>query len=216
MSVTVCTITALLCTSAGAQASPGQAGAGGGAPVTTGLARPATQPSGGAAAAAGGSSPGPDDWHGPVVTHPEQPEVDYARGEVCPFPAHAEFPVVDMVQKTWTNGAGDPVYAVVSGPLIMDVTNKDTGRTVRRDLSGTGSVTYPEPGDTGTRVLSGGDWGVGLRTGDRPAHDKWLVSRGFMSVRITTSGGETHRELLVLEGRYEDLCRTLASGGARR
>lgn len=211
VAVAVCTLTALLCASAGAQASPGQAGAAAGsdAPTTARPLRSSAQPSSGAAAAAGKPVPHSDDWQGPFVTRPKQPEVNYPRGEVCPFPTHAEFPVVDMVQKTWKNSAGDPVYAIISGPLIMEVTNKDTGKTIRRDLSGTGSLSYPDPGTT-TRVLSGGDWGVGLHTDDRPAHNKWLVSRGFMAVRITESGGETQRELLALEGPYEDLCKTLA------
>ncbi|UNT00665.1 hypothetical protein MMF93_32435 [Streptomyces tubbatahanensis] len=199
--MTVCAVTALLCTSAGAQASPGAVQTPpGSAQASPGSTR--AEGDGGHASRSGG-------WHGPVVSHPGQPEIDYPRGEVCAFPTHAEFPVVDMVQKTWTNDAGDPVYAVISGPLIMDVTNKDTGKTVRRDLSGTGTLSYPDPGRSDTYVLSGGDWGVGLHTSDRPAHNKWLVSRGFMSVRLTKSGGETHRELLTLEGRYENLCETL-------
>ncbi|WP_137034834.1 hypothetical protein [Streptomyces albus] len=191
--VAACAVTALLCASAGAQASPG----------------PSVGRAGGGAVA-GGPTPRSDNWHGPVVTHPGQPEVHYARGEVCPFPADATFPVVDMTQKTWTNDTGDPVYAVISGPLVMEVTNRDTGKTVRRDLSGTGSLSYPDPGSS-TRVLSGGDWGVGLHTDDGPVHNKWIVSRGFMAVRISESGGETRRELLELEGPYEDLCKTLAS-----
>ncbi|MFF8287284.1 hypothetical protein ACF06W_31840 [Streptomyces albus] len=192
--VAACAVTALLCASAGAQASPGQASVG----------------RAGDEAVAGGPTPRPGNWHGPVVTHPGQPEVHYARGEVCPFPADATFPVVDMTQQTWTNDAGDPVYAVISGPLVMEVTNRDTGKTVRRDLSGTGSLSYPDPGSS-ARVLSGGNWGVGLHTDDGPVHNKWIVSRGFMAVRISESGGETRRELLELEGRYEDLCKTLAS-----
>lgn len=183
---------ALLCAVPGAQAAPAR---------DTGDV--SARPAGARAADRSGG------WHGPVVTRPEQPEIDYPRGEVCPFPAHATFPVVDMVQKTWTNDAGDPVYAVVSGPLVMEATNLDTGRTVRRDVSGTGTLTYPEPG-TGTHVLSGGDWGAGLHTGDRPVHNRWLISRGFMAVRYSEDGNGTSRELLELSGPYEDLCETLA------
>ncbi|MFI8849739.1 hypothetical protein ACIGW3_05990 [Streptomyces sp. NPDC053499] len=178
-----CAVMALLCASVAARAA-------------------SESPAGDSGRATGG-------WHGPVVTRPGQPEIDYPRGEVCPFPTHATFPVVDMVQKTWTNDAGDPVYAVISGPLVMKVTNEDTGKTVRRDLSGTGTLTYPEPGSD-THVLSGGDWGVGLHTTDRPVHNKWLISRGFMAVRITEGPHGTSRQLLALEGRYEDLCETLA------
>lgn len=151
-------------------------------------------------------------WHGPVVTRPAQPDIDYPRGEVCPFPVKARFPVVDMTQKTWTDDDGNPVFAIVSGPLVVDATNLDTGKTVRRDISGTGTYSYPEPG-TSTRILSGGDWAVGFRSADRPVHNKWLISRGFMSVRVTESNGTTQRELLELDGRYEDLCKTLAGRG---
>ncbi|WP_209243794.1 hypothetical protein [Streptomyces oryzae] len=194
--VTLCTAMALLCASVAARAAPGQDGGD----------RGDSRHSGGAGVRGAGRTGG---WHGPVVTHPGQPEIDYPRGEVCPFATHAEFPVVDMVQRTWTNDAGDPVYAVISGPLVMDVTNKETGKTIRRDLSGTGTLVYPEPGSD-THVLSGGDWGVGLHTSDRPEHNKWLVSRGFMAVRIKEGPHGTSRELLVLEGPYEDLCKTLA------
>ena len=184
----------------------GAAGVGGG-PTARDTAFATRDTAGGGAASV--TSTAGRGWHGPVVTHPGQPEIDYPRGEVCPFPTHAEFPVVDMVQKTWTDDAGNPVFAVVSGPLVMDATNLDTGKTIRRDLSGTGTMSYPEPG-SGTHVLSGGDWGVGLHTGDRPVHNKWLVSRGFMSVKFTEQDGGTARELLALEGRYENLCETLA------
>jgi hypothetical protein len=147
--------------------------------------------------------------HGPVVTHPQQKPVDYPAGEVCSFAAHADFPVADLTLRTWYDDERRPVFGVESGALVMRVTNLDTGRTVTRDLSGTGTLTYPGS-DPDSHILGGGDWGVGLHTSDRPVHNKWLISRGHMSVQITTEGGETKRRLLSLLGPYENLCETLA------
>ncbi|MDJ1136022.1 hypothetical protein [Streptomyces iconiensis] len=143
--------------------------------------------------------------HGPVVTHPEMTPRDNPAGDVCAFDMHTEFPVADLTLRTWTNDAGDPVYAIESGPLVARVTNTETGRTVERDISGTGTHTYP---DKHTDILSGSDWAGVLHKGDKPAN-KLLISRGFMSVKITTEGDRTHRELLALDGKYEDLCETL-------
>ncbi|MFG3252409.1 hypothetical protein [Streptomyces sp. NPDC048172] len=143
--------------------------------------------------------------HGPVVTHPEQSEITTKRGEVCPFPTHATFPVADLTLKTWSNDAGDPVFAIESGPLVMRVKNLDTGKTITRDISGQGTHTYP---DKNTTVWAGPDWGVLLRKGDQPAN-KWLISRGFMAVESTKDGDRTTKRVIALDGDYEDICKTL-------
>lgn len=159
------------------------------------------------AAAVRSGGPLPEGVHGPVVTHPVQQPVDHPAGEVCPFASHAVFPVNDLTLRTWYDEDGDPVFATESGPLVMDVTNLATGRSVTRDISGSGTLTYL---DDGSYILSGGDWGAGFHTSDRPAHNRWIISRGSMSVRITAGGGTTARRLLELRGPYEDLCETLA------
>lgn len=143
---------------------------------------------------------------GPVVTHPVQESFDYPAGEVCAFPSHADFPVSDLTTRTWTDAAGTPVFAIESGPLIMKVTNLATGRSVERDISGTGVITYPDPDSF---VLSGNDWSAGFHTGDHP-HNQWIVASTFMSVKISTVAGKSTRTLLALAGPYEDLCKTLA------
>lgn len=152
----------------------------------------------------GGELPG--GVHGPVVTHPKQPPVDYPAGEVCEFAAHADFPVDDLTLSTWYDDGGRPVFATASGPLVMDVANLANGRTVRRDISGSGTMTYL---DDGSHITSGSDWGVGFHTPDRPVHNRWIISRGWMSVQISEENGTTSRRLLELRGEYEDLCETL-------
>lgn len=166
-----------------------------------------------AAAAVGSGGPLPGDLHGPVVTHPVQEEVDYPAGEVCPFPSHAEFPVNDLTIRTWYDEKDRPVFATESGPLVMVVTNLATGRKVTRDISGSGTITYLS---AGSYILSGRDWGVGFRTADRPMHNRWIISRGSMSVQITKEGGTTSRTLLDLRGPHENLCETLGGDGSAR
>ncbi|WP_052396982.1 hypothetical protein [Streptomyces sp. NRRL F-5123] len=144
---------------------------------------------------------------GPVVTYPTESPRDYPAGEVCAFPTHTEFPVSDLRMRTWTDSAGTPVFAIEDGPLLMRVTNVDTGRTIVRDISGTGVITYPTPD---SYILSGNDWSAGFHTTDRPVHNKWIVASTFMSVKITTVDGRTSRELLALIGPYEDICATLS------
>ncbi|MFG3254170.1 hypothetical protein [Streptomyces sp. NPDC048172] len=144
--------------------------------------------------------------HGPFVTHPEMKPRDNPAGDVCPFDMHTEFPVADLTLRTWKNDAGDPVFAIESGPLVARVTNTWTGETVERDISGTGTHTYP---DKKTDILSGPDWAGVLHKGDKPAN-KLLIAHGYMSIKITTEGDRTKREVLALDGEYEDLCETLS------
>lgn len=147
---------------------------------------------------------------GPVVTHPVEQSFDYPAGEVCAFPSHADFPVSDLTTKTWTDAAGNPVIATETGPLIMKVTNLDNGKSVVRDISGDGVITYPDYPSADTYVLSGNDWGAGFHTADRPAHNRWIIASTFMSVKISVVDGKVSRQLLALGGPYEDLCKTLA------
>lgn len=109
--------------------------------------------------------------------------------------------------KTWNDKAGNPVFSLESGPLVMRVTNLATGESVVRDISGSGTVVYP---DANSFILSGGDWSASFHTNDRPAHNRWIITRGFMSVKVSTVDGVSSRQLLALRGPFEDLCMTLA------
>lgn len=149
---------------------------------------------------------------GPIVTHPVQESFGYPAGEVCSFPSHSDFPVQDLTLKTWTDAAGNPLFAMGSGPLYMRTTNLDTGKSVLSDISGSGTITYPDYPDESTYVLSGNDWGAGFHTTDSPVHNHWIVAYGYMSVKISTADGVNSRKtLLALQGPYTDLCKALQS-----
>lgn len=143
---------------------------------------------------------------GPIVTHPVQQPFAYPAGEVCDFPSTAVFPVSDLTLQTWTDQDGNPLFAVESGPLVMTVTNLDTGESVTRDIGGTGVINYF---DDGSYTLTGYDWAATFHTGDSP-HNKWFVAKDFMSVKLSPDGdGGWHHTLLAAAGRVEDLCETL-------
>ncbi|SCK56205.1 hypothetical protein [Streptomyces sp. WMMB 322] len=125
----------------------------------------------------------------------------------------AEFPVDDLTLRTRYDEKDRPVFAAESGPLVMVVTNLATGRKVTRDISGSGTITCL---GADSYILSGGDWGAGFHTSDRPMHNRWITGRGSMSVQITKDGGTSSRTLLDLRGPYEDLCETLGRGGSAR
>ncbi|MFE6776446.1 hypothetical protein [Streptomyces sp. NPDC057702] len=163
-----------------------------------------------AAPTAGTRPAGPE---GPVVTHPESRPYDYPAGEVCPFRARAEFPVSDLRLRTWTDGAGRPVFAVEDGPLVLRATNLDTGTSVEREVSGTATIGYPEYPRSDVYVMGGDNWATGFHTHDQPG-GRWIISRGYMAVEIrpaTDGSAGTAKRLLALYGPYEDLCATLAA-----
>jgi hypothetical protein len=180
------------------------AGTAGAAPTGVGIA---SRPGGPAAPA---TPPGPPPGAlGPIVTHLVQESFGYPAGEVCSFPSHSDFPVQDLTLKTWTDTAGNPVFATETGPLYMRTTNLDTGWSVLSDISGSGVITYPDYPDTSTYVLSGNDWAAGFHTTDSPVHNHWIVAHGYMSVKISTVDGVSSRTLLALHGPYTDLCKVL-------
>jgi hypothetical protein len=148
-------------------------------------------------------------FNGPTVSYPVEATRDYAAGVVCAFPMHVTFPVNRVKQLTWTSDAGTPVYATATGVLVMRVTNTANGRTVVRDISGNGTLAYPDPTSF---VLSGNAFAAFLHSGDSPSGEALVIGwNGFAAVRAATVNGVTTRTVLTLTGPYENLCKTLAS-----
>ncbi|HEY4021922.1 MAG TPA: hypothetical protein VGM75_24775, partial [Pseudonocardiaceae bacterium] len=80
------------------------------------------------------SATGTGGFNGPTVTHPAAGPEDLAAGAVCSFAVHIDFPVNKVVQDTWTNDAGQPVFATASGLLIAHAVNVATGRSTTVNL----------------------------------------------------------------------------------
>lgn len=156
------------------------------------------------------AAPGPARAHdgAPVVTHPVPTTLTLPAGTVCAFDVRVEFPVTGLTRYTWYADGGRPVFAVETGTMIADFTAVATGRTVRRDLSGTGYYAYP---DERTTILSGTRIVALLGPNDRPANRLLFSGGGFMSVRVVVSDSGTRvRTVIVNPPTAEDICATLA------
>lgn len=165
------------------------------------------------AAAGPGITPatGTGGFHGPTVTHPGAAPEDLAAGSVCPFPVHVDFPVNQVVQDTWTDDAGRPVFAIASGVLVAHATNVATGRDTTVNLDGTGDYSFlPD----GSFILSGGGGVLATLRGTDSPPDQLLFSRvsahSFVSVRVATVDGRTVKTVLRLDGPHSDLCDVLS------
>ena len=156
------------------------------------------------------ASSGTGGFNGPVVTYPPSPPIDFAAGVVCTFPMHVTFFDNHVVQRTWSNDAGQPVFATATGTLKMRVTNTATGRSVVSDISGNGTYSYP--GD-GSFILSGNEFAAFMRTGDSPPNELLVIGKnGFAAVRVATVNGKATKTVLTLKGPHENLCPALAGG----
>lgn len=116
-----------------------------------------------------------------------------------------DFPVANLTRYTWTSD-GRPVFAIETGIMLVDFTNIETGRSVRRDFSGTGYYLFP---DASTVILSGTRVAALLGPEDSPPDQLLFSNGGFMSFRVRTIDGTQVKDVLVASAKAEDLCRTL-------
>jgi hypothetical protein len=148
-------------------------------------------------------------FNGPVITYPPAPPVDFAAGDVCAFGIHVTFFDNNVEQRTWSNDAGQPVFATAVGALKMRVTNTSTGRSVVADISGNGTYSYP--GD-GSFILSGNQFAAFMHSGDSPPNELLVIGKnGFAAVRVATVNGTRTKTVLTLKGPHRDLCQSLAA-----
>lgn len=159
--------------------------------------------------APGAASSDSGGFNGPVITFPPAPPLDFAAGDICAFGIHVTFFDNHVEQRTWSNDAGQPVFATAVGTLKMRVTNTSTGRSVVANISGNGTYSYP--GD-GSFILSGNQFAAFMHPGDSPPNELLVIGKnGFAAVRVATVNGTRTKTVLTLKGPHEDLCQTLAA-----
>jgi hypothetical protein len=152
-----------------------------------------------ASAPTAGSPPGP--WQ----VYRSQPFA-YIPGEVCAFGVHGDI-VKDKerVRTLLTYPDGKPQEQEFTGPLVVRFTNQSTGKSVVRDLSGTGWFFYGRDGATfghGFEHLS-----ISIhKVNTSPAKGLYYLSGAF-DFAINPDGT---RNFTVEHGSSENLCDTLA------
>lgn len=128
-----------------------------------------------------------------------------AAGELCPFALESRVAFDrEFVRTTSTYANGDPKRQEYVGPLVVKVTNADTGRSVQRDLSARAVVTYDPDGAYAFDIS--GPVAVGFYDGD-DLPQGFYVLRGRHTVRFEADGS---RRLVADHGREENLCETLS------
>lgn len=112
--------------------------------------------------------------------------VDLAAGDVCAFNVHVE-PVVDKeVSTSHYDSAGNLRWIGVTGRLIVEATNTDTGKSVRVNISGPGRFSFlPD----GTLMLDAtGNWLLFQRAIDTPSHEM-LLNSGHIIANLGSAPG---------------------------
>ena len=149
----------------------------------------------GSTAAANGYGPWEPTYQG-AITAPA--------GAVCPFTVTAS-PVYEKLRVRYHyDAAGNVDGYQATGPLIAQITNTENGASVRRNLSGLGTVTFNPDGSYDG--VADGNFLVFFRAADTPSYELLLMS-GRTQLHGDASGAKT---LVSTTGRTENLCNTLA------
>lgn len=128
-------------------------------------------------------------------------EFQFAAGEVCDFAIQGTTLVNRGYTTTFFDKSGNPVRQIITGTLIVEVINLDTGTSVVRNVSGPGTLTF---GPDGTVTLeANGSWMlVDAPGGPSLAY----INTGRIVFEITPDG---QVNVLAQQGVQEDLCAVL-------
>jgi hypothetical protein len=125
-------------------------------------------------------------------------------GTRCPFGLRGEvLRDHELIRTLSTQPDGSPDVQEIVGPLVFRFTNTATGRSVVRNLTGTGLIDHGTDGSF-TLYLVGGHFGAGLAPGG-PA---FLYFTGSGHALVVAADGS--RTPIFGHGPVENLCTTLA------
>jgi hypothetical protein len=128
-----------------------------------------------------------------------------AAGDVCAFAVHGDI-VSDheLVRTLQTYPDGTPREQEFVGPLVIRYTNVSTGKSVERNLTGTGWWFFDQDG-----TISGhgvGHMGIGVHAVNTSPPPGEYVLTGSFDFVLNPDGTRT----FTVQGTVENLCQTLA------
>jgi len=131
--------------------------------------------------------------------------VDLAAGDVCAFNVHVE-PVVDHeVSTSHYDAAGNLRWIGVTGLLVVEATNTDTGASVRVNISGPGKFSFLADGSLILHAT--GNWLLFQRAIDTPSHEM-LLNSGHIIANLGSAPGDPVT-ILQRTGHASNLCNAL-------
>jgi hypothetical protein len=133
------------------------------------------------------------------------PPVFRAAGEICSFPVEIAAVENREVATIFPTDANGDTRVIVTGYLLMQFTNLDTGKTFTTNVSGPGSITFHSDG-TATVVLVGRSWTEQIPgSGDIPPGPANLLNAG----RLILNSTATNHTIVDQQGRLQDVCALL-------
>jgi hypothetical protein len=125
----------------------------------------------------------------------------------CPFALDIHTVADQEYSLTFTDANGNPVRQIVTGLLVVQIANHDTGTSIVRNISGPGQSQFFADG---TAILSAsGTWlfffPPGMLGPGSPGST--IINTGFLQLRFNLDGTET---ILSRSGSVEDVCAALS------
>lgn len=129
---------------------------------------------------------------------------EFAAGEVCPFPVLVDTVHNNEIATTFTDKDGNPTHQIITGRLVLRITNLATDASIVRNVSGPVMRTFNADG-TLTILLRGGSL-LYLFASDAGGPGLWLSS-GPVRLEIDAANNVTST---VRPAHSQDVCAMLA------
>jgi hypothetical protein len=163
---------------------------------------------GSASSASTSEGSGPSKSHPPWIPY-QQADLTYPAGTYCEFEVFSEvLHDREYYKNVSTHADGTPRTQLWKGPLILRITNTETGASVDRNASGRAIMQYGPGESFESLTIQSGHFLGGARAGSEPAQGIYYMSGRWSSMSRNDDGSSTF--FLGPRGSAENLCDTLA------
>jgi hypothetical protein len=134
------------------------------------------------------------------------PDLEFSvdAGDFCPFAVTAETLVNREKQLIFLDEADNPVKIIITGTLIVRITNDDSEASVVRNISGPAVLSFHEDGSLTVKLTGSSLLGLFPTDAGGPT---LKATHGLVVLQVGTAGTVTDTSI---RGHVEDMCQTLA------
>jgi hypothetical protein len=142
---------------------------------------------------------------GPTRTPLNNQPFTVAAGRACAFPPHGE-PLIDQeVVKTFPPDANGDVRQIITGRLVFELSNLDTGKSLVVNVSGPATLIF-HPDGSHMDEIEGGSGPLIFSPTDIPPGSTAFINSGRIAIDATSTG-----QFIVVSqsGHEQDVCAAL-------